>query len=242
MKNEISKKMYITLDIDWAIDPVIQYCLDLFEELGIQTTINVTHATELMDIMSKKHELGIHPNFNFLLSGEADKESNYSKVISSLKNLVPDAVTVRSHACVSGSQLKYEFVKSGLKYELNTMIIPSKGQYIKPWCLAGVWQIPYIFEDDVYFGNENHASEYWFDEGWEMPRVMNFHPIHIFLNTESMERYNTSRPYLKDIDKLNKCRNMDNYGTEKMLRKLVSDGKTLGYTFETIRRLGENLE
>ena len=134
MKNKSSKKFYITVDVDWAIDPVLQYCLNLFDELDVITTINVTHATKLLRVMREKHELGIHPNFNFLLGGTADEGDSYLKAVSSVMELVPDALTVRSHACVSGSQLKYAFAEHGLKYELNTMIIPSEGQIIHPWC------------------------------------------------------------------------------------------------------------
>lgn len=241
MKNNLLKQIYITVDVDWAIDPVMEYCLVLFDELDINTTINITHETKLLNRMKQKHELGIHPNFNFLLNGQVAKYSNYQDAIAKVKDIVPTAVTVRSHACVSGSQIRYAFAENNLKYELNTMIIPSKGQCIYPWKLADMWQVPYIFEDDV-FATWDDKRAYWFDSDWEMVRVLNFHPIHIFLNTESLDRYNTARPYLQDIDRLSKLRNLDYYGTEVLLRELVAKGRRDGFEFKMISDLGGELE
>lgn len=237
----MSKNIYITIDVDWAIDPVMEYCLDLLDALNIRATINITHKTKLIERMRKKHELGIHPNFNMLLEGQSAKMDNYREVIKNVKALVPDAKTVRSHACVCGSQLHYAFAENGLKYELNTMIIPSKGQRIFPWKLANVWQIPYIFEDDVFFSSEEVEKEYWFDSDWNMVRVLNFHPIHIFLNTETLDRYNRAKPYLKDFNRLVEFRNAQNYGTENLLKNMVNMGKSKEYEFRIISELEDVL-
>ncbi len=237
----LDKILYITIDVDWAIDPVLDYSLQLFKELDIKTTINITHETSLIPEMKKKHELGIHPNFNVLLSS-CDQEMDYLGIIEKTKSIIPDAITVRSHSCVSGSQIRYALSNRGIKYELNDIIIPEKGQRIYPWKLFDLWQIPYIFEDDLYFSDENKKNRgYWFERNYDMYRILNFHPIHIFLNTEGIDRYNKARPYLKNFEKLCLFRNNSMYGTEDLLRDVVEEGRKKGYRFETISNIGIEL-
>jgi hypothetical protein len=50
-----SRKVFITMDIDWACDAVLTDTLDLIDELEIPVTIFVTHQTELLNRMRKTH-------------------------------------------------------------------------------------------------------------------------------------------------------------------------------------------
>jgi len=60
------KKIYLTFDMDWAIDEVIEYTLKIIEEENVSATFFVTHNTSLIDEMSanKDIELGIYSSFN----------------------------------------------------------------------------------------------------------------------------------------------------------------------------------
>lgn len=51
--------------------------------------------------------------------------------------------------------------------------------------------------------------------------VINFHPIHVFLNTESMDRYESVRHIHQNAQELLKYR-YEGYGTRNLLIDLLS--------------------
>ena len=50
--------IFITLDLDWAIDEVIQYSVDIIEKYNCKATFFATHSSTLIDNLSlnKKNE------------------------------------------------------------------------------------------------------------------------------------------------------------------------------------------
>lgn len=70
--------IFLTFDIDWAHDDVLNDTIDLVEDAGVAATWFVTHDTPVLDKLraNSKFELGIHPNFNFLLEGDDRNGSN----------------------------------------------------------------------------------------------------------------------------------------------------------------------
>lgn len=64
-------RLFLTIDLDWAIDAAIAMCLDLIEAAGVAATVFVTHDTPLLARMrnNPRIELGLHPDFNPLLDG-----------------------------------------------------------------------------------------------------------------------------------------------------------------------------
>ena len=177
-KETWENKIFLTFDLDWCSDEVLSHTLDVIEQHNLQATFFVTHNTALLARMRENPniELGIHPNFNFLLLDS--------------------------------------FAKSGLKFDCN-IFIPFDSQIaLKPWkhWNDNIIKIPYFWEDDV------HCIYKW---SWDINKflqyqgikVFDFHPIHIFLNTEDMRRYDNARPYLQDYGKLEKFVNNDSHGT-----------------------------
>lgn len=69
-ENTYSKKIFLTLDIDWAHDEIIKDTIDLLQKFGVKATVYITHRSEYIKNEVSKNpliELGIHPNFNELL-------------------------------------------------------------------------------------------------------------------------------------------------------------------------------
>ncbi len=60
-------KIFLTFDIDWANDDVLNDTIDLIERSDIAATWFVTHDTPVLNRLraNPRFELGIHPNFNF---------------------------------------------------------------------------------------------------------------------------------------------------------------------------------
>jgi hypothetical protein len=192
-------RLFLTIDIDWAHDEVLADTIDLLDRSNIHATWFVTHDTPLLERLraNPQYELGIHPNFNWLLSGDPRNGANAGEVIEGLMQTVPEARCVRSHSMAQSTGLLQAFADAGLTHDANHFVPASSNVELKPWVLwNGMVRAPYCWEDDVFCTYrargiaEPDVSETTQRSGL---RVFDFHPIHIFLNTESMDRYDQTR-------------------------------------------------
>ena len=217
-------KVFLTFDLDWAIDEVIEYTLKIVEDAGIKATFFCTHKTDILNRIRKnlKIELGIHPDFNPLLLGQGRALRDMREVIKHYKSIIPEAVSVRSHSLTYNSVLLNMLGESGLKYECSVFIPFDSGIKLKPWIHVNktLTMSPHFWEDNTYFscGLSKKAGVYLRGNGL---KIFDFHPIHIFLNTESKERYNECKKYSSDFKKLSAFRNFKQYGTRDFLTKLI---------------------
>jgi hypothetical protein len=219
-----SRAPYLSIDIDWAHDDVLADTIDLVEEYRVPVTWFVTHDTPLLARLRSRpdFELGIHPNFNFLLSGDGRAGRDAAEVLDRLMAIVPEAKSVRSHSTTQNSGLFDLFTRRGLTHECNAYIPVQAGMALKPWRLwSDLTRVPYSWEDDV-------ACLYGPNDAWPMSRlvglegikVFNFHPIHIFLNTEHLDRYEATRLFHRDSAKLRDLR-FPGAGTRTALTELL---------------------
>jgi len=202
-------KIFLTFDIDWASDEVITFTLDIIERYDVKATFFITHNTRLLQRMRENPniELGIHPNFNLLLNGNISQGKNLHEVIEQCLKIVPDAVSVRSHSMVQSTPILDAFVKYGLRFEVNHFIPLNANIEMIPWLLWNkLIKVPYFWEDDICCA---YSLNGWMD-GWNIPlhlsykgiKVFDFHPIHIFLNTDELNRYEMARKCFDSPEKL----------------------------------------
>lgn len=212
-------KWFVTLDVDWAHDDVLGYAIDLVEEAGISATWLITHETKLLDRLASNplFELGLHPNFNGLLSGGAGDSGGARRIVGELLEIVPGARSVRSHSLAYSSRLSEIFVGFGLSHDLNSYIPRESVDRLSPWYLPNSQiRIPFVWEDDAEFPID--SSPNW--SQWRGLRVLNFHPIHLFLNTENSARYESTRDIHTNPTELVRSRNRG-YGTRSIFDCLV---------------------
>lgn len=220
-----SKQIFLTLDIDWACDEVLGDTIDLVEGFDVCATWFVTHDTPLITRLREnpKFELGIHPNFNFLLNGDIRNGATIEEVVDRLLAIVPEAKAVRSHSMTQSSHILELFAAKGLTHDCNHFIPEQSQILLNSWYLwNGLIKVPYFWEDDatcIY--NENASIQ-------ELIRriglkVFDFHPIHIFLNTENLARYENTRNIHRNPDQLIKYR-YNGKGTRTMLQTLLTLG------------------
>ena len=71
-------KIFLTFDIDWAHDDILNDTVDLVESYNVPVTWFVTHDTTVLNrlIDNTWFELGIHPKFTFLLQGNETSYKN----------------------------------------------------------------------------------------------------------------------------------------------------------------------
>ena len=185
----------ITFDIDWAHDEVIADLIDLVDQAKISAVWFITHATNLIERLRKnsKYEIGIHPNFNRLLDGDTSNGKTQMEIVDRLLNLVPEATSIRSHSLTQSSRLSQLFLAKGITHESNDYIPASSGLVLHPWQLeTGLIKVPYFWSDELSCGNYNSLTilELISRQGI---KVFDFHPIHVFLNTENLDRYERTR-------------------------------------------------
>lgn len=224
-KENWKNSTFITIDVDWASDYVLADTLKLLEKEKLFATILLTHHTDLIqEINSKANlELGIHPNFNFLLEGDLRYGKNYEEVIEHHMKIVPNAKVVRSHSVASSTKILECFKKFGLEYDLNLEIPHSSKIALKPYKdWTGLVKVPYFWQENISFGYEWDLKPKNFLNNTSL-KVFNFHPIHIFLNSDSMKRYQNSKKYLNNMNKLRSHVNHEEYGARNFFIDLVRE-------------------
>ena len=122
------------------------------------------------------------------------------------------------------------FQRSGLTHDVNQFIPSGAGLELKPWRLwNGMTRVPYIWEDDIHC-MYNHTDQVETEPSLLAQdrslglRVFDFHPIHVFLNTESLDRYESTRALHRTPDELIHHR-YDGYGTRSRLIELLAQAK-----------------
>lgn len=223
MKNQIC----ITSDIDWAPDEIFNYFLNILAEYKVNATLFMTHKSE---VNTGVHELAIHPNYTSF---------NYEKHISEILSLFPQAKGIRSHSFFFTERLRSEYKKFGFEYESNVMMYRKHN--IEPYKMAkSVLEIPLFWMDNFYIEMENNNPSFDFDEletGKPGLKVFNFHPVHVFLNTYSIEHYESAKQYYKDPSNLIKCRNTTRPGVKDLLRDLLEYIKTNNLDILTLQEI-----
>ena len=189
----------ITFDIDWAPDFAIDFTANLLAERGVKSTWFVTHlspAVERLRSCPDLFELGIHPNFMTKSSHGVEPE----QVLKTCMEFVPEAVSVRTHGLLQSGNL-VDLVMSLTPVTFDVSLFHPRALHVDvvKYERFGqiLWRFPYVWEDDYvmealplsvsrdceFFGlSETLASASGI-------QVFNFHPVHVFLNSNVMENY-----------------------------------------------------
>lgn len=217
--NSWNKKTFLTFDIDWAHDEIISDTIDLVKQFSVPSTWFVTHDSPILKMFSleTKFELGIHPNFNPLLNGNSQKNS--SDVLKECFDIVPNATSVRSHSLTQNERLIDLFRDFGVSHVSNNFIPANCGINLKPFFL---WDemviVPHCWQDNVSL--KMNLSFPTLNDFEEELYVFDFHPIHVFLNCENLNRYESTRSIHQKPDELVKYR-FEGYGIRSRLIELL---------------------
>lgn len=217
-------RLFLTFDIDWACDDVLADTIDLVEQehADVAATWFVTHDTPLLARLraNPKFELGIHPNFNFLLNGDPRNGKDPQEVIDRLVEIVPEAKSIRTHCMLQSSKLLQMFCDNGFTHDCNHFIPEQSDIHLRPWFLwNGLIKIPHFWEDDLAFIYKNDTPMQVIMSRPGL-RVFDFHPIHVYLNTEDSSRYEKARDNFHRPSELLKLRN-ESSGTRTLLQSLL---------------------
>ncbi len=228
---------YLTFDIDWASDAILQETVSLLKKYNAKATFFATHLSPFIKELEKDSdfEIGLHPNFNNLLNGCDKDNKNYQQVVDELKAIYPDALGVRSHSLTQSSSILEAFISAGLKYDVN-LFLPYHDQ-IKPhkaW--NDLVRIIYNWEDDVHWIYKKSFDDLDINLGNEL-NIFDFHPVHIYLNTDCAQSYEKSRDHHRDPSQLHTCRNRTNPGAKDALVYLLEQVPFTETLFDICKRI-----
>lgn len=240
-----TEPIYLTFDIDWAHDEIVAALLDRLERVGLPATVFITHNSKLLARMRANPllELGIHPNFRPLLRRGAARPDDPAAIVCGLKELVPEAVSVRAHALIDGSDLRVLYAACGFTHDANVFVPWTAGLALTPYrCFSGLTRAPYFYEDDVHclLVDEGRAESWRAGPLLDRPglKIFNFHPIHLFLNTESLGRYEAARPFFQNPPALAAHVNPSaDEGCAAFLDNLLNEAAYRGLGFGRIREI-----
>ncbi len=119
------------------------------------------------------------------------------------------------------SNILETYEKVGLKYESN-IFLPYHKNLTLVKRRQNLVSIPFFWSDDYCLANnlidKKKESRLLEVEGL---KVFNFHPIHIFVNTPSLDYYQTIKQYYHEPEKLLEKKNKSKYGVEDVFNELI---------------------
>ncbi len=183
----------ITLDVDWAPDFVIDQAAEALVAAGVRATWFITHDSPAVQRL-REHaglfELGWHPNF-FPGSTHGATEP---EVLAHCERLVPVARVVRMHGLLQSTRL-LELLRRTTSVRIDVSMLLRGHAHLAvhelPLAAGSMLRVPFWWEDDVEMCA---ADPRWslgrsLADGMPGLRVLNFHPIHIALDAESLAPY-----------------------------------------------------
>ncbi len=226
----------ITLDVDWASDAALERALRWVGELDVPITLFCTHPTPLLDTLDRDRvELAWHPNF---LQPRDDAE-----IVEEMARWFPGVAGVRAHALYFHSRLAPLYLLRGIRYLAHDLRFCVGGLApVRHW--SGLVDVPGFWEDDVhslYFDGDFDPDRV----DLERPglKVFDFHPIHLALNTDRMERYEAARADVEAGRPLDVHVN-HGAGSRTFLRAVVARMKARPdrYRFTTVGEVAEGFD
>tara|TARA_Y100001978_G_scaffold47491_1_gene42510 strand:- start:1648 stop:2352 length:705 start_codon:yes stop_codon:yes gene_type:complete len=190
MISHSKRKIILTMDTDWCPNYVLSYALSLFKELPI--TIFATHKYS-SDIFSNNHEIGIHPNLEYLKNLT---NNSLNSVFEPLLNIYPEARSCRTHKLFWASSLdpylvsKKIYIDSSLQLFNNAPLVGCSP--------SGLLRYPILWSDGLFINYKINIKEENINFSHN---VISVHPIHLWLNTSMKEDYDKFKMEVPRLDK-----------------------------------------
>lgn len=182
--------LVLTLDIDWAPDFMIDDVAQILIDRKVKATWFVTHGSPAVDRLRARpdlFELGMHPNF---LPGSTHGDTP-AEVLASCRALLPEARTMRTHGLVQSTPLLDAAIENGVEIDVSLYLPHAEHAAPLEYWREGrrLWRIPYVWEDDFEMDRPSPVWSAAPFAGREGLQILNFHPIHVWLNGADMEPY-----------------------------------------------------
>lgn len=207
----------LTFDSDWVPDFVLAPIIQKLEKEKIRATIFFTSPVEISK--NSYIEAALHPNF----MADSTQGNAVEAILEQMLGWFPGACGVRTHRLFWYSNLADSLMQGGILYD-SSIFLPFH-PHLEPIKYGTFIRIPFWWSDNF------HLSRQLAFDRIELPnlekpglKVFNFHPLHIYLNTNNPGDHRKNLPYLRSIE--NK--------TPAVLSKFVNSGKGVNTFFNTL--------
>ncbi len=184
----------ISLDIDWAPDWMIDEAASILIENKVKATWFATHQSpSIENLISEKDlfEVGVHPNFFHGSSQGGDPR----EVMTTLKQWFPDAQIVRAHSLYQ-SEKHLQMMCEEFNIKIDCSIFLKDTDNVTPHTIRysekgeALVRVPHVFQDNMHILDNLGVSK--LKKKFMKPglKVLNFHPVHLVLNSSSLRNYN----------------------------------------------------
>lgn len=207
-------KVSLTFDTDWVHESALDYLIGILDNYNQEATFFATNEYRVFLTNGFCHEIGIHPNFNYLLTNGI---TNYESIINELFQIYPKSKGFRSHSLTTSSLILNYIHELGFVYDSNQFHPLGAALYQD---YSKLFRFTHNYVDlghlmdgsKLTFHNMNLSTMYL--------NVFDFHPIHIFLNTPTIEFYNEHK-HLTSSSKLGLFRNTNERGVGDLFIELL---------------------
>jgi hypothetical protein len=229
-----------TIDVDWAPDFVVKYCVDWFVKHELPVTLFYTHkSTFALNILSQSKfvDIGIHPDFS--------RAEDYNKCVKDLLDIYPNSLISRSHRNMDGRPVTNALLNNGVKYHSNKILFGQPDlRVLKVY--NGMYELPYFWEDGYHLelGCKLDVSDLYLPDNGTL--IFNLHPILFYLNLEDDEvrkkaTYGVNNLTLIEKTYLDVFINNE-YGIGSFTKDLLIHLKTKKYNIQRLIKIFENNE
>ena len=178
----------LTSDQDWAPEWAMERFFELTSELGAPVHLFRTNPSSVIDEHAPDFlTQGWHPNFQI----GSTHGATTSEVIKTLGDLVPGATTVRSHVFHESTSLWNALFSAGIRVDSQTPTV-FQNRLVPLLHSSGILRLPVFLEDDLWMElmpNSTDISQIRTALHGPGLKILNFHPIHVALNSPSMAYY-----------------------------------------------------
>lgn len=197
-------KVIISFDVDWAEDFIIKDLFELLKDYDLKYTIFLTHQSEFLNkIFNEKNiSFGLHPNFDNLLNGNFSNGETANEVLEKLIDIYPGCNVIRSHTLTRSSRLSQLFKSKNFSVESN-YLMHNLDNIPLPWLdFTGMIQAPISWEDDCWLAQPYSINGIKDIIKQNQLNIINIHPIHVYLNSNNINHYNSCRDKHRDSNEL----------------------------------------
>lgn len=221
----------LSFDLDWAPDFMLDELCSLLADLGRPFTVFATHDSPGVRrlLALPGCETGLHPN----LLGCSDVPAR----LAELQSWFPEAQGLRCHGLSYHSGLLADLHGTPIRYLSNDLCHQQVG--LRPWFdFSGLLRLPIYWEDDVHCvcGDGDFGLDAL---GLRAPglKVLNFHPVHVYLNTSDLVAYQRCKETLRDAQAAPAHR-ASGQGVRSLLESLLQQAQALPWV--GLRALAES--
>jgi hypothetical protein len=219
----------IALDMDWAADSVISRTAELLRNKGVKATWFATHISPSIKQIyesSGLFEIGIHPNF----SEDSTQGNSPREILSNLKRIFPTATSARTHRLVQSSPLlKIMCDEFDIQHDLSLLLPNTQNIIPHELHLGGerpLIRVPTFWEDDLELITPKHTFDFS-QNRFHLPglKIFVFHPIHVVLNSSTMESYERCKKKIRlqdcSLNELEEFINHDAKGIGTFFKEII---------------------